>query len=73
MDGDKKIIPGLEAQLKGLNVGDEKTIYVGPEDAYGPIDPSAIVAFPRTNLDPNIEPEIGMILQVQSDDGKVFP
>ena len=48
--GQKMIIPGLESQMEGLQVGDKKTIIVTPEKAYGIIDPRAVVEVPTAQL-----------------------
>jgi len=71
--GQGKIIKGLESQLKGLKVGDEKTVVVSAEDGYGPVDPNAVVDLPKSNLAPDVAPEKGMVLQMQPKDGQVIP
>lgn len=39
--GAGQIVPGLEEELAGLEEGDSKKVTVGPEKAYGPVDPNA--------------------------------
>jgi FKBP-type peptidyl-prolyl cis-trans isomerase SlyD len=70
--GNKMIIPGLESQLEGLKEGDAKTVTVAPTEAYGEIDPNAVMEVPRTMLAPDITPEVGMVLQVPSKEGRTF-
>lgn len=70
--GNKMIIPGLESQLEGLHEGDSKTVTVAPEEAYGQLDPNAVMEVPRTMLSPDISPEVGMVLQVPSQEGRTF-
>ena len=70
--GQGQIIPGLERQLAGLRVGDAKEITVRPEEAYGPVDPSAFVDIPKGQLPPNITPAVGVILQGTDPAGKPF-
>lgn len=70
--GEKKIIPGLERELTGLEVGAQKKVVVGPEDAYGPVDPNAFADIPRKMLAPDVEPKNGMMLQVPAKDGKML-
>ncbi len=48
--GKGDIIPGLENGLEGMKVGEEKTIMVKPEDAYGKIQPEAFQEIPRKNV-----------------------
>ena len=47
--GQKMMIPGLEKELTGMKVGDEKHITVKPEDGYGKINPQAVQEVPREN------------------------
>lgn len=71
--GQQAIIPGLEAELEGMKVGDKKTVIVASENAYGPIDPQAVVELPRENMDEaekDVEPQVGMVIQLQSPDGQ---
>lgn len=70
--GEGMIIPGLEKQLAGLKVGDKKTVTVASEEAYGPSDPNAIVEVPKANMPKDQEPQKGMMLQMQTPDGKTL-
>ena len=71
--GDGKLIPGLTRQLEGMKAGDEKTVEVMPEEAYGNPDPSARKEIPISTLPPEIKPEVGMVLQAQDKEGRTFP
>ena len=51
--GRQQIIAGLEKQLAGMHRGDEKKVTLKPEDAYGPIDPSAQAEVPKESLPPD--------------------
>jgi FKBP-type peptidyl-prolyl cis-trans isomerase SlyD len=65
-----QILPGLERNLYGMVVGDEKKIVVAPEDAYGEFDPEA---YDLASLDwfPSVdELEIGMSVEVEDSDGE---
>ena len=48
--GQREIIPGLEKGLAGMNVNDEKSFRVQPEEAYGPVDPNGFKEVPKTDL-----------------------
>ncbi len=67
------IVPGLEAALNGMHVGEEKVVDVQPKDAYGEIDQKMFKEFPKTNLPKNVGPKVGMALQAQAPDGESFP
>lgn len=41
------IIPGLEKELLGMNVGDKKTVNVKAEEAYGPVLEEAVRRVPK--------------------------
>lgn len=50
--GQQQILPALERALTGLRVGDEKNLTLGPEQAYGSIDPHALTEVPKRSLPP---------------------
>jgi peptidylprolyl isomerase len=71
--GKGQIIPGLAKQMEGLQVGDEKTIVVPPEEAYGSINPEALREISKASLPEGLEPKVGMLLQMQTPAGQVLP
>jgi FKBP-type peptidyl-prolyl cis-trans isomerase SlyD len=71
LQGHGEIIPGLEKQLYGLAIGDAKQVDVGAAEAYGPIDPEALMDVPREQFPTEIPLEIGTVLQVKDSDGEV--
>ena len=71
--GDKSIIPGLEAGIVGMHVGEEKLVTVESKDAYGISDPKALKEFPISTMPKGVEPKPGMVLQAQAPDGESFP
>jgi len=66
--GKGDIIPGLENGLEGMKAGEEKTIEVKPEDAYGKVQPEAFQEVPRKNI-PSDALKIGAILMMRSTQG----
>ncbi len=71
--GSGQIIPGLDAALPGMAVGEKKTVEVPAEEAYGQPDPSAQQAVPRAEIPADIPLDIGTQLQVQTPRGQVMP
>mgnify|MGYP006289861763 FL=1 len=69
--GSGQIIPGLDAALPGMAVGDQKRVEVGPDEAYGHKDAGALQPVPRTEIPEHIPLDIGTQLQVQDGAGKV--
>ena len=65
--GKGQIIPGLSKRLEGLTKDDEKTIDVPAQEAYGEVNPEAFREIPKTALPTNIEPKVGMLLQMKGE------
>jgi FKBP-type peptidyl-prolyl cis-trans isomerase SlyD len=55
IQGAKQIIPGLEKELYGMSLGDEKEVVIAPEDAYGERDEEEIVAVPRDTFPASLD------------------
>jgi FKBP-type peptidyl-prolyl cis-trans isomerase SlyD len=51
--GHQQIIPGLEHALDGMRPGDETHLTIGPEEAYGPVDPAAVAEVPKGAVPPD--------------------
>lgn len=71
--GDGRLIPGLVKRMKGMKIGEEKTIVVPAAEAYGPVDPEAIVEVPKSafkNLGQPVKP--GMTVRLTNPQGKLF-
>lgn len=71
--GEGQIIPGLEAALSGMTVGESKTVTIAAEDAYGPHNPQAMQEVPRESVPEHIPLDPGTQLQVQTPDGQALP
>jgi FKBP-type peptidyl-prolyl cis-trans isomerase 2 len=65
--GEGQLISGFENGLIGMAVGEKKTITLSPEEAYGEINPEAILDVPKDRLPENLE--VGQILQGNSPAG----
>jgi peptidylprolyl isomerase len=62
--GEGKIIPGFEESIVGMEEGQTKDVSVTPDQAYGDYNENGVVNFPRENLPEDINPELGMTLQM---------
>lgn len=69
--GSGQIIPGLDAALPGLGLGDKTRVEIPSDQAYGPFNPAAQQTIPRDNIPDNIPLELGMQLQMQAPSGQV--
>jgi FKBP-type peptidyl-prolyl cis-trans isomerase SlyD len=72
MQGRGQIIRGLEQELYGMSVGEEKEVVVPPDDGYGEFDPEAFQQIPLDAFPPNVELEPGMGLELMSESGEPF-
>ena len=70
--GGGQVIPGFDSAVTGMAVGDQKTVTIEPDDAYGQRHEQLVQQVPRTTLPDNIDPTVGMQLQSQSPDGQVM-
>lgn len=59
LHGNKNIIPGLEQELIGMTVGDEKDVVVQPNLGYGDRDPDSVVEYPRDSFPSTLDLEVG--------------
>jgi len=71
--GRGEMAEGLELALIGLQVGDEQTIDIGPDLAFGYIDEALFRSMPRVEFDPDIELEPGLIIEFANEDGDTLP
>lgn len=71
LHGHGQIIPGLERELAGRSVGDELSLHISAEDAYGPHDPERVVEVERNNFEFDVKE--GDYVQAQRPDGSVIP
>ncbi len=67
--GKGEIIPGLENELTGLKVGNEKHVTVKPENGYGPVDPRAFQEIEKEKLPPEAL-KVGTVLTAHGPGGQ---
>ncbi|MBD8891756.1 FKBP-type peptidyl-prolyl cis-trans isomerase [Roseibium litorale] len=70
--GSGQIISGLDKAIPGMAIGDEKTVNVPADEAYGQKDPHAMQPVPRDQFPADIPLEVGVQLQVQTPNGQVM-
>jgi len=71
--GSGSVIKGFDEGVKGMSVGDKKTIEIPFLEAYGAEDPSMIIEFPKDQLPVDLQPEPGMQLTMNNAAGDQFP
>lgn len=65
LQGFGQIIPGLEKELYGMAIGDNKKVVVAAVDGYGDIDPDAFQVVPREIFPEDLTLEEGMGLRMR--------
>lgn len=72
--GQGQLIPGFEKAVVGMEVGDSTTVDIPSDDAYGERREDLELEVSKSDLPDNIEPEVGMQLQMQQqEDGRAIP
>lgn len=73
LQGHGQIIPGLEKELYGMKIGDEKQVTVAPVDGYGELDPKNFDTVSRNIFPDDMELSEGQSLQLRdAESGQVF-
>lgn len=67
--GGGQLIPGLEREIVGMQVGAKKTVNVASDDAYGPHRAEAVQQVERSLVPPDLDLVVGEQLGATTDDG----
>lgn len=70
--GQEQLIPGFESAVVGMEEGQEKTVSIPADEAYGRRREDLILSVDRENMSGEFEPEKGQRLQMQQQDGTRF-
>jgi len=71
--GEGQVIKGFDEGVKGMKVGDKKTIEIPVGDAYGEKNKEMLIEFPMSQFPPDMKPEQGMQLMMNNGAGQSFP
>lgn len=71
--GDGTMIEGLELAIIGLKAGDQQTLRIGPEQAYGFHDPNNVHVMPRSDFADDMNLEQGLIIGFTTPSGMELP
>jgi FKBP-type peptidyl-prolyl cis-trans isomerase SlyD len=69
LHGHGNLVPGLERELEGKDVGAKFNVTVQPQDGYGDYDKKLVQRVPRRALAGIANIRVGMRLQMQSAEG----
>jgi len=67
--GAGQMIPGFEGAVRGMQVGQVKTVTIPAEEAYGPHNEDMVLVVERDKLPENLNPVVGQRLQMQQENG----
>jgi peptidylprolyl isomerase len=62
--GGGQVIPGFEAAVRGMGPGEEKTVRIPADEAYGERRADMVMVVERERIPENIEPDVGQQLQI---------
>jgi FKBP-type peptidyl-prolyl cis-trans isomerase SlpA len=71
--GRGEMAEGLELALIGLREGQEETIDIGPDLAFGYVEETLFRSIPRVEFDPELELEPGLIIEFATEEGETLP
>ena len=72
IQGIGQIIPGLEEALYGMKVGEEKTVVIDPDDAYGEYDPDSLQVARKEEFSEEIPLDVGTFLDLMDDEDEIL-
>ncbi len=67
--GAGEVISGFDEAVRGLNVGDSKTVEIESDDAYGPHRDGLVTQISREAAQFPVEPQVGMHFGLPLQDG----
>jgi peptidylprolyl isomerase len=70
--GGGQVIPGFDKAVDGMAVGENKTVTIPPDEAYGERHEQLVQEVPKSALPDEIDPSVGMHLQSRSPEGQVL-
>ncbi len=71
--GSGSVIAGFDSGVTGMKVGDKKTINIPVDEAYGQRQDDLLMEFPIDRFPSDMEPEVGMQLNMSNGAGQNFP
>ncbi|GAX60941.1 FKBP-type peptidyl-prolyl cis-trans isomerases 2 [Candidatus Scalindua japonica] len=70
--GDGKMPHGLDQAVLGMELREEKTVTVGPKDAYGKRNHELVMKFVKKDLPRSFEPEVGNVVKIRNVPGTII-
>jgi peptidylprolyl isomerase len=70
--GSGHVIKGFDQAVDGMQEGEQKTVRITSEEAYGPAKDEMRITVRRDQMPPNVELREGLHLQLTQPDGTIF-
>jgi len=67
------VIAGFDEAVRGMSIGDKRTIEIEPDDAYGQRIATLVQSVARASMNLDAEPQVGMNLIMQLPDNNQIP
>lgn len=71
--GAGQVIPGFGQALMGMAENETKTVSLAPEEAYGERDESLLRRFERSQIPPEMNPQVGDMVALTTQQGNQIP
>ena len=71
--GAGQMIPGFEAALMDMELGEKKTFTLTPDEAYGEHMAERIMEFPADQIPADMNPQVGQTIGVSTSEGQQMP
>jgi peptidylprolyl isomerase len=71
--GEGKVIAGFDKAVAGMEEGEQKSVSISPDEAYGAYNEKLVGKLPVEHLPDDVEPEVGLGLELRSSDGNTIP
>ena len=68
--GGGQVIPGFEEAVVGMSPGDSKNVTIPVDKAYGARNEELMMPFPKDQVPPGLNPEVGQKLQLSGPNGE---
>tara|TARA_R100001440_G_scaffold1712_1_gene5425 strand:+ start:640 stop:1149 length:510 start_codon:yes stop_codon:yes gene_type:complete len=70
--GSGQMIPGFNDAVEGMTVGENKTVTLTPDQAYGDVNPEAQTTFPKSGFPADLDLVEGMPVPLRTPDGRTL-
>jgi peptidylprolyl isomerase len=68
--GTGQVIAGFDNAVRGMSVGQTKTVRIPADEAYGPRHQEAVIKVDRNQFPADFAPEVGQVVGLKNDQGQ---